>query len=161
MASELRPYDEILARLPKTRRHVEAVVGRLRRVAVLPEVPRILDVFPTEEQDQIRMGLAGTQHAIICQRLVPDTQGGVVPAVEIMIANSTIRKLIAEKRDNEILGVIRSSYHEGMIDFGESIRRLVEEEYIHARTGYAAAPNPDELKMRLKGIQVIGGGIIG
>jgi len=78
-----------------------------------------------------------------------------------MIANSTIRKLISDRRDNDLLGVIRASYHEGMIEFGESLRKLVEQEYISSKVAYAAAPNPDELKMRLKGIHVSGGGIIG
>ena len=78
-----------------------------------------------------------------------------------MICNSTIRKLIAEGRDTEIGSVIRNSAHEGMIDFTESLRRLVDEDLISVKTAYAAAPNPDELKMRLKGISVTGGGIIG
>ena len=71
------------------------------------------------------------------------------------------RKLIAEGRDHELNSVIRNSAHEGMIDFTESIRLLVDREYISAKTAYTAAPNPDELKMRLKGISVSSGGIIG
>ena len=50
---------------------------------------------------------------------------------------------------------------EGMMDFTESLRKLVDEEYISVKTAMTAAPNPDELKMRLKGISVMGGGIIG
>ena len=69
--------------------------------------------------------------------------------------------MIGERRENDIVSVIRNSYNEGMQDFNESLRKLVEQEYIAAKTGYAAAPNPDELKMRLKGIHVSGGGIIG
>ena len=78
-----------------------------------------------------------------------------------MICNATIRKLIADGRDGEIGPVIRNSLSEGMIDFTESIRQLVEKEWISVKTAYAATPNPDEMKMRLKGISVSSGGIIG
>jgi Tfp pilus assembly pilus retraction ATPase PilT len=69
--------------------------------------------------------------------------------------------MIADGRDSDVLGVIKNCYGEGMIDFNESLRRLVEEEYIDQATAYAAAPNPEELKMKLKGINIAGGGIIG
>ena len=83
-----------------------------------------------------------------------------IPAVEVMIANPSVRKMISEKRENELLSVIRNSFREGMRDFTEALRLLVEQELISTRTAYEAAPNPDELKMRLKGISVSGGGII-
>ncbi len=54
-----------------------------------------------------------------------------------------------------------STTRRGMVDFTESLRKLVDEEYVSVKTVLAAAPNPDELKMRLKGISVSGGGIIG
>jgi len=101
--------------------------------------------------------------AIICLKLLPGLRPDLprVPATEVMICNSTIRKLIGDGRDNDITSVIRNCQHEGMIDFTESIRLLVEKEWIAVKTAYTAAPNPDELKMRLKGISVTGGGIIG
>lgn len=78
-----------------------------------------------------------------------------------MICNGTIRKLIAAGRETDIASVIRMSYHEGMVDFTESLRQLVDAELIAVKTAYAVAPNPDELKMRIKGISVSSGGIIG
>ena len=81
--------------------------------------------------------------------------------MEICIVNGTVRKLIAEGRDSDIIGVVRNSYGEGMMDFNESLRLLVEEEYLDQETALAAAPNPEELRMRLKGINISGGGIIG
>ena len=139
------------------------VFGTIHASGTASTITRTLELFPEEARDLVRSSLVFNLQAIICLKLLDGIRPDVprMPAVEIMIANGTIRKLIAQKRDSDILGVIRGSYHEGMVDFGESIRRLIEEEYIHPRTGYAAAPNPDELRMRLKGIQVIGGGIIG
>jgi len=84
-----------------------------------------------------------------------------VPCVEVCICNATIRKMIAEGRDGDLLSVVKSSYEEGMIDFNETLRRLVEEEYIDTATAYAAAPNAEELRMKLKGINISGSGILG
>jgi Tfp pilus assembly pilus retraction ATPase PilT len=57
--------------------------------------------------------------------------------------------------------MIRASYDEGMMDFNESLRRLVEDEYVTTDVAYAASPNPQELKMRLKGISSGTGSILG
>ena len=73
-----------------------------------------------------------------------------------MINDSTIAKLIEEERDNEVLSVMKKSYHDGMLDFNESLRRLMVDEMIEVKTAYTVSPNPDELKMRLKGITVGG-----
>jgi len=126
-------------------------------------IARILDLFEEGERDLIRLSLVFNLQAVMCMKLLPGLRKDVprLPACEIMLANSMIRKLIEEKRDHEIHAVIRASYHEGMLDFTESLRQMVENEFISVKTAYAAAPNPDELKMRLKGIKVSGGGIIG
>ncbi len=124
---------------------------------------RILELFPEQARPLIRSSLQFNLQAIICQKLLPGIRRDIplIPAVEVMICNSTIRKLIGESRDKDINSVIKNSYHEGMLDFTESLRRLVETETISAKTAYEAAPNPEELKMRLKGISVSSGGIIG
>jgi twitching motility protein PilT len=69
--------------------------------------------------------------------------------------------MIEEKRENEIATVLRSSYNEGMVDFAEHLRQLVEEELISPAVAYEAAPNPDELRMKLKGIEVSSGKLTG
>jgi twitching motility protein PilT len=139
------------------------VFGTIHASGTASTITRVLELFPEDARDLVRSSLVFNLQAIICLKLLPGLRPDVprVPAVEIMITNGTIRKLIGDKRDKDIHGVIRNSYHEGMIDFGESLRRLVEEEFISTKTAYDAAPNPEELKMRLKGIHVTGGGIIG
>jgi len=139
------------------------VMGTIHSSSAANTIGRILELFPEDARGLIRSSLVFNLQAIICLKLLPGLQPAIprVPACEIMICNSTIRKLIADGRDTEIGAVIRNSPHEGMIDFTESIRQLVEKEWISTKTAYAAAPNPDELKMRLKGISVMGGGIIG
>ncbi|MCH7808039.1 MAG: PilT/PilU family type 4a pilus ATPase [Planctomycetes bacterium] len=139
------------------------VFGTIHASSASGTIGRILELFPEEARQQIRTALVFSLQAIVCMKLLPGLQPDIprVPCCEIMLCNSTIRKLIAAGRDSEIGAVIRNSYHENMVDFTESLRVLVEAEQIAVKTAYAAAPNPDELKMRLKGISVSSGGIIG
>jgi twitching motility protein PilT len=78
-----------------------------------------------------------------------------------MIANPSIRKLIAEGRDFEITTVLKNSLEEGMQDFTEALYNLVQQEYLDMRVALEVAPNPDELKMRMKGIRSGGRGMLG
>ncbi|MFH0980908.1 MAG: PilT/PilU family type 4a pilus ATPase [Planctomycetota bacterium] len=137
--------------------------GTIHASSCAGAVARLLELFPEPARPLIRSSLQFNLQAIICQKLLPGIrrETPLIPAVEVMIVNSTIRKLLGESRDKDLSSVIRNSYHEGMIDFTESLRRLVETEMISAKTAYENAPNPEELKMRLKGISVSSGGIIG
>ncbi|HSW46026.1 MAG TPA: PilT/PilU family type 4a pilus ATPase [Phycisphaerae bacterium] len=139
------------------------VFGTVHASSSSQTINRVLDLLPEGSRDLVRQTLVFNLQAIICQKLLPSIKPGVgrVPAVEIMFANPMVRKLIDEKRDDEISKVIRASYEEGMMDFNECLRRLVEEEYITTEVAYAASPNPQELKMRLKGISSGGGSILG
>ena len=125
-------------------------------------ITRILDLFPEEGRELIRQSMSFNLRAIICQKLLPSIKPGVqrVPAVEIMMVNPSIRRLIESHRETEIIDVIRSSYGDGMQDFTEHLRALVEAEFIDHKTAYEAAPNPEELRMRLKGIRTGGGSIL-
>lgn len=115
-------------------------------------VPRMLDVFPADEQDNIRLGLAGNLHAVVCQRLVPDVKGGVIPAVEIMINTSTVRKLL-ENNQLEVLGdAIETGGEDGMQTFNKSIYNHIKSGAITEKEGMRFATNPETLRMNLQGI---------
>jgi twitching motility protein PilT len=139
------------------------VFGTIHASSSAQTISRILDLFPAEERRSVRQALEFNLRTIICQKLIPSVKQGVplVPTVEIMFANASIRKLIREERDAEIIDVIRASYADGMVDFTENLRRLVESGFIDHATAYEAAPNPDELKMALKGISGRRAGILG
>jgi twitching motility protein PilT len=139
------------------------VFGTLHASGSAQTITRLLDLLPEGSRDLVRQSLVFNLKAVVSQKLLPSIVPGRkrVPAVEIMLTNSTIRKLIDEKREDEIPDVLKMSYEEGMMDFNESIRRLVEEEAIELSVAYSASPNPDELKMRLKGITAGSGGLLG
>jgi twitching motility protein PilT len=115
-------------------------------------VPRMLDVFPAEEQDQIRMALAGNLHAIICQRLVPAIDGGVCPAVEILINTSTVSKLLEKDQLDTIAAAVETGAEDGMQTFNSSLYDHIKAGRITEAEGMRFATNPESLRMNLQGI---------
>ena len=83
-----------------------------------------------------------------------------MPTVEIMIFNSTVRKLILEEKDEKLSDAIRIGYMEGMQDFTMSLKDLVNMKKIDRPTAFEVAPNVVSLKMALKGIEVKEPGIL-
>ena len=139
------------------------VFGTIHASSSSQTISRILDLFPQSERRAIRQALEFNLQSVVCQKLIPSVMEGksIVPTVEIMIVNPAVRKLIREERDSEILNVIRASYDAGMVDFTEHLRMLVDTGYIDHETAYDAAPNPDELRMALKGIRQPTAAILG
>ncbi len=130
------------------------VFGTLHSSTVAQTFGRILDLFPRDRHALIRNSLAFNLRAIVSQRLLPSIIEEVdrVPACEIMLVNPTVRKLIREEEDEKIADAIRIGREEGMQDFTEAFRRLVDEELVSRQTALEAAPNPEALRMALKGI---------
>ncbi len=138
------------------------VFGTLHANNCSQTIQRILDMFPQEERDLARQTFALTIRAVISQQLLPGIRPDVkrVPAIEIMINTPIVRKLISEEREGDLSAAIRAGSGEGMQDFTESLRRLVEEEYIDLKKALEYAPNVEELKMAMKGIRSGASGIL-
>ena len=119
-------------------------------------------MFPQDERDLARQTFAITVRAVISQNLLPGLRKEVrrIPAIEILLANPIVRKLISEEREGDLPSVIRACQGEGMQDFTESLRKMVEEEWIDLRVALQYAPNVEELKMALKGIRATAGTIL-
>jgi twitching motility protein PilT len=83
-----------------------------------------------------------------------------VPTNEIMIVNPIVKKLIAEGEDLKLPEAIRMCYEEGMVDFTENLRQLVERGDCDKATALEFAPDPEKLKMAFKGIKVSAPGIL-
>lgn len=108
-------------------------------------IDRIIDSFPANQQDQIRVQLAGSLSGIFSQRLIPRIAGGLVPAYELLINNSAVSNLIREKRVHEINTVIETSSSEGMIDLNRSLADLVKRGEITVENAYMYSLNPKVL----------------
>jgi len=123
---------------------------------------RILDLFPADMHHAIRQALAFNLKAVVCQKLLPALKPGKgrVPTVEIMIVNPIIKELIIKEEDKKIGDAIRICAQEGMVELNEHLRQLVEAGEIERSVALEVAPNPEALKMALKGIKVMQAGFV-
>ncbi|MCK6455246.1 MAG: PilT/PilU family type 4a pilus ATPase [Phycisphaerae bacterium] len=137
--------------------------GTIHASTTAQTITRILDLFPENSRSLVRQSLVFNLKSVVCQKLLPCIKPDFarIPCCEIMIVNAAIRKLIAESRDVEITNVLKSSLQEGMQDFTEALYKLVTEEYVDLKVALEVATNPEELKMRLKGIKAGAGGLRG
>lgn len=136
------------------------VFGTIHASSAGTTINRIMDLFPPDKHPAIRQALANNLKAVVAQKLVKGIKKSRVPTNEIMIVNSMIRKLIQESDDKKIPDAIRIGYQEGMVDFNENLRQLSERGDIEKSTALEYSPNPDQLKMMLKGIKVAAPGIL-
>jgi len=138
------------------------VMGTMHSANASQAVHRLLDLFPQNERELVRQALAISVRAIISQVLLPSIKEGVdrVPAVEVLLANPSVRKLISEGREADLPSVIRGAQREGMLDLTDNLCKLVQEGWIDPKDAYKYAPNTEELKMALKGIRTTAEGIL-
>jgi len=90
-------------------------------------IDRIIDVFPPDQQNQIRSQLSSSLLGVVSQRLMPMTKGGRIPAVEILIKNNAVENLIRSRKVYQINNVIETSMDQGMITLDRSLANLVRE----------------------------------
>jgi twitching motility protein PilT len=138
------------------------VFGTIHANSAPSTIGRILDLFPADMHPAIRQSLAFNLKAIVAQKLLPSIKPGVhrVPTNEIMIMNPTIRELIIKAEDKKLPDAIRIGFLEGMLDFTESLTQLVLRGDVERSAALEVAPNPEALKMALKGIKVATPGIL-
>jgi twitching motility protein PilT len=138
------------------------VFGTIHASSAASTLGRILDLFPPDMHRAIRMALAFNLKAVIAQKLIKSIKPGAsrCPTNEIMIVNPTIRDLIIKEEDKKIQDAIRIGFLEGMVDFTENLRQLVERGDVEKSVALEVAPNPEQLKMALKGIKVSAPGIL-
>jgi twitching motility protein PilT len=112
-------------------------------------IDRIIDTFPAEQQDQIRLQLSASLAGIFSQRLIPRISGGMVPAFELLINNKAVANLIREKRTHEINTVIETGSEDGMIDMNRTLADLVSKGEITIESAYEHSLNPQMLERLL------------
>ena len=132
------------------------VFGTIHASTAPSTIGRIIDLFPEGQRSAIRSAMAFNMKAILAQKLLPSIKPGVsrVPTVEIMTFNPIVKKLILECQDEKLGDAIRLGKEEGMQDFTMSLKALIDDELIDRPTAFEVAPNPEALKMALKGIEV-------
>lgn len=115
-------------------------------------IDRIIDVFPTYQQQQVRLQLASTVQAIVTQQLIPTKdRRSRVPAVEIMIATSAIRNMIRDARVHQIYSAMQSGGQLRMQTMDASLAALYRANRITYETGLARAHNKDDYRRLVGG----------
>jgi twitching motility protein PilT len=138
------------------------VFGTIHASSAPSCIGRILDLFPEAMHKAIRSAIAFNMKGIVAQKLLKSIKPGVprVPTCEIMTFNAIIRKIVLEGQDNKLADAIRIGAQDGMQDFTMSLKGLIDSGLIDRPTAFEVAPNPDALKMALKGINVSQPGMI-
>ena len=126
------------------------VFATLHTNSASQSIHRIVDVFPAEQQNQIRFQLAGSLLGIVSQRLIPRIRGGFIPVCEVMICNQAVATLIRENKVHEIPAVIETSSREGMVSLNRALVDLVRNKEISLNDATNFSLNPLELKSLLR-----------
>lgn len=122
------------------------VLSTLHTNSAAQTIDRIIDTFPADQQDQIRVQLSGSLMAIFSQRLIPRISGGLIPAYELLINTPAVANLIRERRTHEVQTVIETGMEQGMIDMNRTLVELVHQGEITVENAFAFSPNPKGLE---------------
>jgi twitching motility protein PilT len=125
------------------------VISTLHTVGAVNTLDRVIDVFPPDQQQQIRIQLSMVLVAVVSQRLIPDVNGGLIPAFEIMRFNSAIRSMVREGKIHQIDGVIQTAASEGMISMDSYVLGLVKNGVVSPDVALENAVNMEQMKRRL------------
>lgn len=149
MVGEMRDYDTISAAVTAAETG-HLVLGSIHTNDAAQTIERIIDIFPPNQQRQIISQLANSLSGVISQRLIPAQRGGLVPAVELMIANTAVRNLIREGKIEQLNLTIETGSQAGMISLNQSLAGLVRDKMISLEQAKFYSPNINELQTLLK-----------
>ena len=125
------------------------VIATLHTKGAVNAIDRIIDMFPSTQQSQIRVQLATVLKTVVSQQLLPDIEGGMIPACEIMHMTSAIRSMIRDNKNHQIDNAIASGGKEGMISMDQAILKLYQDGKITKETALLYADKPDQIKRSL------------
>ena len=125
------------------------VFGTLHTTSAISTVDRIIDVFPTDAQQQVRVQLAGTLQGVISQTLVPKVSGGRVAAREILVATDGVRALIRDSKSAQILNLMQTGKAFGMSTLEDELLAHVVSGTITPDDAVTRANRPEEIRKRI------------
>ena len=125
------------------------LIATLHTNGAVNTIDRIIDSFPSTQQSQIRVQLSMVLHTVVSQRLLPDVEGGLVPAYEIMHMNAAIRSMIRDCKNHQIDNAIAAGGGEGMKAMDQSILELYQAGIITRETAMDYADHPEQMLRRL------------
>ena len=143
LVGEMRDYETIKAAVTAAETG-HLVMGTLHTNSAPESIDRIVDVFPEEQQEQIRVQLANNLVAVMTQQLLPRMDGGRILAYELLVANAAVRALIREGKTYQIVSVMQTGGREGMVTMDSYMAGLYRKRLISFDTGMERAVDSKE-----------------
>jgi len=125
------------------------LLGTLHTRGAVNTIDRIIDSFPADQQEQIRIQLSAVLRTVVSQQLLPDVHGGLVPAFEILHMTPAVRSMIRDCRNHQIPSAIASGSAEGMLSMDQSVLNLYKAGRITRETALEYAENPEQMTRRM------------
>ena len=148
LLGEMRDYETIHTALTAAETG-HLLFSTLHTVGAAKTIDRLIDVFPAQQQQQVRIQLSMVLQAVVSQQLVPGKNGGLFPAFEIMRVNRAVRNMIRESKVHQLDNVIASGAAEGMRAMDADLYRLCASGQIARDTALLYAIQPETLERRL------------
>jgi len=149
---EMRDFDAISCGITAAETG-HLVLSTIHTIDAVQTIDRIIDSYPESQQRQARIQLSNVLKGVVSQRLCLTSDGkGRVPATEILIGTSLVRKLILENKTNEIYKTMEQGEYYGMHTFDQDLYRLYKEKKIKFEEAIDKASNPEDLQLKLKGL---------
>ncbi|MDQ4030617.1 MAG: type IV pilus twitching motility protein PilT [Actinomycetota bacterium] len=123
------------------------VLGTLHTQSASSTVDRVIDVFPAEQQEQVRIQLAGALQGVITQALLPTADGnGRVAALEILLPDDAVRNLIRQGKVEQVYSVMQTNLARGMQTMEQALAELVVRRAVAYETALGVSSKPDQLQ---------------
>jgi twitching motility protein PilT len=123
------------------------VFGTLHTQSAPGTIDRIIDVFPPEQQEQVRVQIAGTLQGVVTQALLPTADGaGRVPALEILLPDDAVRNLIRQGKVEQIYSVMQTGTSKGMVTMEQSLAELVIRGIVSMDIAVTRSSRPEQLQ---------------
>ena len=148
LLGEMRDYDTISAAITAAETGV-LLLSTLHTSSAANTINRILDVFPANQQKQVKIQLAQILKGVVCQQLVPNTAGGQTPVFEIMRSTTAIQNMIREDKLHQLESAMQAGAAEGMCTMDGSLLKLYREGKITKETALISCVNYENMSKRL------------
>ena len=134
------------------------VISTMHTIDATETVNRILDLFPAQQQREVRTSFAGALRGIVCQRLVSRADGkGRVPAVEVLVANGRVyERIIDPEATITLQDLIAEGEYYGMQTFDQALVKLVVEGMVTEADARRASSHPHDFNLALRGVMTRG-----
>ncbi|HEY5541202.1 MAG TPA: PilT/PilU family type 4a pilus ATPase [Coriobacteriia bacterium] len=154
LIGEMRDHETVSAALTAAEIG-NLVLSTLHTIDATETINRIIDFFPPHQQKQIRLMLATTLRGIVSLRLIPSMQGGLVPAVEVLVMTGLIREYITDADKTYLIrDAIEGGQYDGMVTFDQSLMSLYQNRKITLDDAIAMAHNAHDFKIKVRQLGV-------